>query len=150
MKHKVGPERQYSRAAVSPYEAALTSLRGTWVWVALFSALINVLMLTGSLYMLQVYDRVLTSGSVPTLVGLFAVVVVLYLFLAFYDALRARLLSRAALWLDGAVAEPAFRSSLTLAEGDSRHPLRDLDTVRSFMASPALQGLFDLPFVPLF
>lgn len=150
MKFGVGTDRQHHGAAASLYEAALKSLRGTLVWVALFSALINVLMLTGSLYMLQVYDRVLTSGSVPTLLGLFAVVVVLYMFLAFYDALRARLLSRSALRLDGAVAEPAFRSMMTLSESDSRHPLRDLETVRGFMASPALQGLFDLPFVPLF
>ncbi|MFN7225561.1 MAG: type I secretion system permease/ATPase, partial [Paracoccaceae bacterium] len=150
MKLGIGTERQRNGVAASPYEGALKALRGTLVWVAGFSALINILMLTGSIYMLQVYDRVLTSGSVPTLLGLFAVVVVLYMFLAFYDALRARLLSRSALQLDAAVAEPAFRATLTMAESDSRHPLRDLETVRGFMASPALQGLFDLPFVPLF
>lgn len=139
-----------NRPQVSPYEAALRALRGVLLWVMGFSALINVLMLTGSVYMLQVYDRVLTSGSVPTLVGLFAVVVVLYLFLAFYDALRARLLARSAVRLDGAVAEPAFRAMLSLPEAEAGQPLRDLETVRGFVASPALQGLFDLPFVPLF
>lgn len=71
--------------------------------IGLFSAVVNILMLAGPLFMLQVYDRVLSSGSVPTLQGLFMIVVLAYTFLAIYDLLRTRLLSRAAMRLDQAV-----------------------------------------------
>ncbi len=77
--------------APNPYRQAVRGLRGSLGVAALFSAAINILMLTGSVYMLQVYDRVLSSGSVATMQGLFAIVVVLFVFLGFYDFLRARL-----------------------------------------------------------
>ena len=83
--------------ALNAYQLGLHKLRPAFVMVGLFSAVINVLMLTGSIYMLQVYDRVLSSGSVPTLFGLFAIVVVLYAFLGYYDFLRTRSLSRMAI-----------------------------------------------------
>lgn len=114
---------------------------------ALFSALINLLMLTGSVYMLQVYDRVLPSGSVPTLLGLFAVVVVLYALLGVYDLLRQRLLSRGGHRLEREMAGPVF--SVFLARGTSG-PLRDMETLRGFMGSPAVPGLMDLPWVPMY
>jgi PrtD family type I secretion system ABC transporter len=109
-------------------------------------------MLTGSIYMLQVYDRVLTSGSIPTLMVLFGIVVVLYLFLAFYDGLRMRLLSRLAMGLDTALSAQAFRSGLgdDHTKGGTGQARRDLETVRSFVASPAMMALFDLPFTGLF
>lgn len=141
------------------YTQALRGLRPAIGGVLAFSAVINVLMLTGSVYMLQVYDRVLSSGSVPTLLGLFAIVVVLYSFLGLYDFLRARLLSRAALTLDQQAGPAAFgawmRAGLADNTGDSAgprdaQPLRDLDTVRGFVSGPAVTALFDLPFVPLF
>ncbi|MFZ5749516.1 MAG: type I secretion system permease/ATPase [Pseudomonadota bacterium] len=137
------------------YATALRALRPALVVAALFSAVINVLMLTGSIYMLQVYDRVLGSGSVPTLVGLFTIVAALYAFLAYYDYLRSRLLGRAAMRLDRLVSGHAFRSwlrdghGMDSKAGDSQH-LRDLETVRSFMASPAIHGVFDLPWMPLY
>jgi PrtD family type I secretion system ABC transporter len=122
-----------------------------------FSALINLLMLTGPVYMLQVYDRVLSSGSVPTLLGLFAIVVVLYGFLGLYDFLRARMLSRAALRLDARAGDEAFRFALRAGTVGGRarvdpgaQPVRDLEMLRSFMASPAMTGIFDLPWMPLF
>ena len=137
------------------YAQALRSLRPAIGGVLAFSAVINVLMLTGSIYMLQVYDRVLSSGSVPTLLGLFAIVVVLYSFLGFYDFLRARLLSRAALKLDQQVGPAAFGAWMQAGLADASgprdaQPLRDLDTVRGFVSGPAVTALFDLPFVPLF
>jgi PrtD family type I secretion system ABC transporter len=137
------------------YRRAMARLRPVLIGVAVISALINVLMLTGSLYMLQVYDRVLGSGSVPTLVGLFVIVVVLYAFLGFYDFLRSRLLSRAAVRLDAAVSGDVYHAHLCsgvpgCAAGAGAQPMRDLDTVRGFIASPGMQGLFDIPFTPLF
>lgn len=143
-------------AAADPYRAALRRLRPAVVTVALFSALLSLLMLTGSIYMLQVYDRVLSSGSVPTLVGLFAIVIVLYGFLGLYDFLRSRMLSRAARLLDLGAGPETFRVWLRSgvpggAEGDkAAQPLQDLGILRSFISGPAIVALFDTPFVPLF
>ena len=131
------------------YIGALRGLRGTVILVGVFSALINLLMLTGPVYMLQIYDRVLSSGSVSTLGGLFAIVVVLYAFLGLYDFLRRRLLSRAALRLDAKVGEEAFRFALRSGSPDPR-PVRDLEMIRGFMSGGAITGLFDLPWTPLF
>ena len=78
----------FQRSALT---ATLWGFRREFLIVGLFSMIANVLMLTPTLYMLQVYDRVLTSGSIPTLLVLFGIVVVLYLFLAFYDGLAKRI-----------------------------------------------------------
>lgn len=129
-----------------PYRQTLRALRPGVLAAAGLSAVISLLMLTGSVYMLQVYDRVLASGSVPTLLGLFAVVVVLYGFLGFYDFLRARLLSRLALQLDARLGPQLFRDGL----GRKTQGLRDLDLMRGFLSGPAVAGLFDLPWVPLY
>lgn len=143
-------------AAADPYRAALRRLRPAVVTVALFSALLSLLMLTGSIYMLQVYDRVLSSGSAPTLVGLFAIVIVLYSFLGLYDFLRSRMLSRAARLLDMGAGPETFRIWLRSsvpggAEGEkAAQPLQDLGVLRSFISGPAIVALFDTPFVPLF
>jgi len=143
--------------ALNAYQLGLHKLRPAFVMVGLFSAVINVLMLTGSIYMLQVYDRVLSSGSVPTLFGLFAIVVVLYAFLGYYDFLRTRSLSRMAIKLDQMTGAATFRNWVRSGlPGDAGagpmagQPLRDLEVVRSFMSGPAIMALFDLPWVPLY
>ncbi|WP_428515093.1 type I secretion system permease/ATPase [Roseovarius sp.] len=148
---------RHKKKADNAYLGALRGLRGTFVLVALFSAAINLLMLTGPVYMLQVYDRVLSSGSVATLVGLFGIVILLYAFLGLYDFLRARVLSRAALRLDANVGEEAFRFALRAGSTGTQtrldpgiQPVRDLELIRNFMSSPAMSGLFDLPWMPLF
>lgn len=137
----------------NPYSNALWYLRRTFVTVGIFSALINLLMLTGPLYMLQVYDRVLSSGSVATLQGLFIIVIILYAFLGIYEFLRARLLSRASYRLDKQIGTEAFRFWLRSGAYENRehyNPVRDLEVVRGFLASPAVLGLFDLPWIPIF
>ena len=148
--------------ALNKYRAALRGLNGTFWIVGLFSAGSNLLMLTGSVYMLQVYDRVLGSGSLATLAGLFTIVVVLYGFLGFYEFIRARIMSRASLSLDLALGAEAFRVWLASsggrdqgaepgsASGPSAEPMRDLGIVRGFLASPAALGLFDVPWIPLY
>ena len=151
-----------SDPATATYRTALKALRGA-VWAVLgISALINVLMLTGSIYMLQIYDRVLSSGSVSTLMGLFTVVVILFAFLGFYDFLRVRLLSRSAMRLDRALGVPAFNRWVRAGlPGDAAQAgdtptaeagtaLQDLGMLRGFLSSPAVTALADLPFVPLF
>ena len=137
----------------NPYRTALGGLRRALVMVGLFSAAVNILMLTGPMFMLQVYDRVLSSGSVSTLIGLFVVVVVLYAFLGIYDFLRIRVLSRAAHRLDQSVGRHLFQywvQSGLQANAPLRKPLGDLSVVRGFMSSPSVPAFFDLPWVPFY
>ncbi len=139
--------------AENSYDIALRRLKRSFWLVGLFSALVNILMLTGPMFMLQVYDRVLSSGSVPTLQGLFVIVVVLFAFLGLYDFLRTRLLSRAAYRLDQDVGAKAYdiwmRSGLRSGGLPSR-PLNDLSVVRGFLPSPAMLGFFDTPWIPFY
>ncbi|MDW3224781.1 MAG: type I secretion system permease/ATPase [Paracoccaceae bacterium] len=141
------------RTVKSPYRVATARLKRTFLLVGVFSAIVNILMLTGPMFMLQVYDRVLSSGSIATLQGLFIIVVVCYGFLGLYDFLRTRLLSRAAYRLDQDVGKYAFdawvRSGLSNDLGTQR-PLVDLSVLRGFLASPAMLGFFDLPWIPLY
>lgn len=134
------------------YLAAVGSLKRVAVSVVLVSAFINVLMLTGSIYMLQVYDRVLSSGSVPTLIGLFVIVIVLFVFLGLFDFLRARMLSRCSAILDVTAGSSLF--ARWVSDGDSRRiqqpPLSDLDTIRGFLTGPGVTALLDLPWSPMF
>jgi PrtD family type I secretion system ABC transporter len=135
------------------YLEALLRLRPVFWQVAVASTFVNLLMLTSPLFMLQVYDRVLASASVPTLVGLFLIVIFLYTFLGIFDFLRLRLLSRASYRLDRDVASQGFdiwiRSSIG-GNAASRRPLNDLAVVRGFFASPGMVGFFDLPWVPIY
>lgn len=146
-------------ATHNPYTRMLRDNRSA-IWAVLaFSAIVNVLMLSGSVYMLQVYDRVLSSGSVPTLVALFTIVIVLYAFLGFFDAVRSRMLARVAVRMEQATGKAAFATWIksgtghaqkTKGQDQSPGPMQLLDMLRGFVASPAMMGLFDLPFVPLF
>ena len=135
--------------------AALTSFRSAFVGTALMSGMINLLALTGSFFMLQVYDRVIPSHSVPTLIGLGLVAGVLYLFQGALEVFRTRILSRIALAMDerlhGGVFEAIVRQPLRLKPaGDGLQPLRDLDQVRGFLAGSGPSALFDLPWIPLY
>ena len=134
------------------YSETLRALRpGLWV-VAGISAILSLLMLTGSIYMLQVYDRVLGSGSVPTLVALFGIVVVLHGFLALYDGLRMRLLARLAMQLDARLGLPSFQADLENDRQGSAQPRlgQDLEQLRALISGPAMLALFDLPFTLVF
>jgi len=119
----------------------------------LFSCAVNILMLTGPLFMLQVYDRVLTSRSVPTLIALFALVVALYGFLGLFDFLRSRVLSRIGYRVDVRLMEVTnlawIRQSIASPQTVGR-PLSDLTTLRQFFTSNALPALFDLPWLPIY
>ncbi len=94
--------------------ASLSACRGAFAAVGLFSGALNVLMLTGSLYMLQVYDRVLPSRSVPTLLGLLILVGVLYSIQGVLDLLRGRMLVRIGRSLDEDVSADAYRAVVLL------------------------------------
>jgi ATP-binding cassette subfamily C protein len=134
---------------------ALTQCRGAFGSVMAFSALINVLMLTGPLFMLQVYDRVLPSRSVPTLVCLGLLMAGLYSFQALLEAIRSRVLVRVGSYLDESLAPRIYdvvvRLPLRLrGGGDGTQPLRDLDHIRSFLSSGGPSALADLPWAPFY
>jgi PrtD family type I secretion system ABC transporter len=116
---------------------------------------VNVLALTSPLFMLQVYDRVLASGSVPTLVGLCVLAAGLYLFQAGLDIIRARVLLRVGEHFDGALCGRVHDAVVRLPllarmPGDGLQPLRDLDNVRGFLSGQGPTALFDLPWMPLY
>ncbi|MFV0296025.1 MAG: type I secretion system permease/ATPase [Hyphomicrobiaceae bacterium] len=135
--------------------AALASCRSALGGVALFSGLINLLMLTGAIFMMEIYDRVLPSRSTPTLVGLAMIAAVLYSAQGFLEFIRGRILSRVGLALDESLSSRIFQMSLCLplmqgAKAEGHQPLRDLDNIRSFLASGGPGALLDLPWLPLY
>lgn len=140
-------------AKPDPYKRATGRLKRSFVIVGAFSAVVNLLMLTGPMFMLQVYDRVLSSGSLATLQGLFLIVVAAYAFLGLYDFLRTRVLSRGAYALDQGVGRASYdlwiKSGLSSAPAAMR-PMSDLAVVRGFLSSPAILGFFDLPWIPFY
>jgi PrtD family type I secretion system ABC transporter len=135
--------------------AALKDCRQAFWSVALFSAVVNMLMLAGPLYMLQIYDRVLSSRSVPTLVALSVFLVGAYLFQGALDIVRSRIVVRAAALLDRRLGTTVHKAVLHLAiqsrhSRDAQQPVRDLDQIRAFLTSPGPIAIVDLPWMPVF
>ena len=135
--------------------SALAACRRPFLTVGVFSGLINLLMLSGSLYMLQVYDRVLASRSIGTLVGISLLLLAAFALQGFLDAVRGRMLTRMGAVFDEAVAPDAFAASQRLTLDGARpevaaQPLRDVDSVRSFLGSMGPAALLDIPWTPIF
>lgn len=133
----------------------LTVYRSALTGLGAFSALVNILYLIGSFYMLQIYDRVIPSRSLPTLIALSVLAGTLYLGQAALDFFRTRILSRMARSLDEWLSHDVFGliTRLPLAGGTGGvglQPLRDLDQVRSFLAGGGPLGFFDLPWMPFY
>ena len=132
----------------------LAASRGGFAAVAVFSLFINVLMLTAPLYMLQLFDRVLTSRSVETLVMLTLIAGAALLALAALDALRGTTLVRIGTWLDGRIGGPVLAASITAAvrkgDGATVQGLRDLSTLRTFLTGPGIFPVMDAPWTPIF
>ena len=123
--------------------------------VGLFSGVINLLALSGSFYMLQVYDRVLPSQSIATLIGLSALILLLFVINAALDLIRSRIMSRVGTRIDVTLSPRVFRAVQRLPllrrdVGDGMQPVRDLDHIRSFFSGLGLAALFDLPWIPLY
>lgn len=119
------------------------------------SGVVNVLALTGSFFMLQVYDRVIPGRSVPTLVGLVVFAGTLFVFQGALELIRSRLLVRIGMALDARLSGQVYAALMRLPlrtklAGDGLQSLRDLDQVRSFMSSAGPTALFDLPWMPLY
>jgi ATP-binding cassette subfamily C protein PrsD len=119
--------------------------------LGLISFVSNLMMLTGPLFMLQVYDRVLASRSIPTLVALTLLVVGLYAFYALLEWLRSRMTARFAAAFEELTAAQVFSAAMRMrAAPGTPDPIRDLDTIRGFVAGPGPLALFDLPWLPVY
>jgi len=139
----------------SEIASALASCRGAFLGIGLFSAVINVLALTGALFMLEIYDRVLPSRSFATLMGLSILAALLFSSQGFLDLIRGRVLVRIGASLDKALSRRLYGAIVRLplktgGRGDGLQPLRDLDTVRAFLSGLGPTALFDLPWIPLY
>jgi ATP-binding cassette subfamily C protein len=135
--------------------AALAACRSAIIALGIASALINVLYLTGSIYMLEIYDRVLPSRSVPTLVGLSILVIGLYGFQVLLDLLRGRVLIRVGRSIGESLSSRVYHTIARLAlktrtPGDGLQPVRDLDQVRNFFSGPGPLAFLDLPWIPFY
>lgn len=149
-----GNRKVYPRGLKELRDARRLS-RGLFVSAAFFSVFVNLLMLTGPIFMLQIYDRVLGSRSEATLVALFVLVALLYLLFGVLDWARGRVMARAGARLQSALDERVFKASLRAPmpqgmQGQVQTGLRDLESVQRLMTSPALLAVFDMPWTPLF
>ncbi len=143
------------RAPGTELAGALRSCRGALAGVAIFSGVSNILMLNGAIFMLQVYDRILPSRSVPTLIGLSILAAALFLGQAAIDLLRGRIMTRIGAELDERISGRVFSAIARLPllvgqQGEGLQPQRDLDSIRTFLASPGPNALFELPWLPFY
>ena len=143
-----------ARGRVELIKARSESRTLYWM-VAIFSFFVNMLMLTGPLYMLNVYDRVLGSRSLETLIALSVLVAFLYGCMGILDFVRGRVMGRIGArfqaQMDRRVFSAALKATtLNRAPREAATGLRDLEAVQRLITSPALMALFDLPWSPLF
>lgn len=138
-----------------PMGNALADARRRLLGVAGVSGAINLLMLSGSIYMLQVYDRVLPSRSLSTLFGLSVLVLGAYLLQGCLEAIRSRMLTRISGLLDASLQEPIYAAAVELAYRGAaptraQQPLRDLELVRTFLSGMGPTAFLDMPWLPVF
>ena len=136
-------------------KAVLKACRSAIVTAAVFSLFLNLLMLVPSVYMLQVYDRVLSTGSVPTLLMLTIITVFLFMVFGGLEWLRAQILIVSSMRFDAMLSSAIHDAifSRTLATGGrlaSAQPIDDLDKVRQFVTGAGLFALLDAPWVPIY
>ena len=133
----------------------MPGIRPLILFLFFVSGIINVLALTGSFYMLQIYDRALTSGSVPTLVAISVLAIGLYGFQGLFDIIRSQVLVRVGARFDRRLAPLAHKVAIDMprygySSSEALERGRDVDTVRGFVGSQGPLALFDLPWMPLF
>ena len=135
-------------------QLAYQKLRITFVSVMVFSFFSNLLMFVGPLYMLQIYDRVLSSRNEMTLAMLSVIAIALLASYGLLELVRSRLLVRAGLQYDEVVSNPVFHRAVQQQtanpSSNSQIVLKDIDKVREFISGQGLLAFFDAPWVPLF
>lgn len=129
-------------------------LRSILPFLIAVSLLINILMLASPLYMLQIFDRVISGRSFETLVFLSLLVLVALLVMGGLDACRVAIFARFGDWLDRRIAGPVLDASIELAAApggkSSSQPMNDITAIRQFLSSPGAGAIFDAPMIPLF
>nr|WP_246328966.1 type I secretion system permease/ATPase [Brevundimonas lenta] len=140
-----------SKPGTEPLAEALRACKSHFLWAAIFSALVNLLYLTPTLYMMQVYDRVVPTGGLMTLVLVTVVAVFALGALAGLDWLRGRLMLRAGLRLDRMLAGKVLARVVDLqAKAPSTQALREFDNVRGAIGGQGMLALFDAPWTPIY
>src|SRR5690349_21445906 len=148
-----GPSVGFNTAQDTPLRRALQACRKQFVVVGLFSGVVNLLQLTSSLYMMQVFDRVLASRILDTLYYLSLIAIVATLVLALLEAVRGQLMQRMAAWVEQRVAPESFVRALESALRGRPYrmeALRDLAVCRGFLGSAGALSLYDLAWVPIY
>lgn len=140
------------RAAASKLTGGLRSI---FIFLFSVSGIINVLALTGSFYMMQVYDRAIPSQNVPTLLALSALAIGLYVFQGVFETVRSQILVRVGAGVDRKLAPLAHKVAIDMprfgfSTSEALERGRDVDTVRGFLGSQGPIALFDLPWLPLY
>lgn len=145
------PVRLRNESPVPPEFSLLRLVPGS---VMAFSLVTNILMLTGPLFMLQVYDRVLSSGSVSTLVALCILVAILYALYGFLEFVRGRIMARVGQQIDERYRHTAFNMVSHYAklglERVNLAPMQDLVTIRNFVSGPGPLAFLDMPWAPIY
>ncbi len=142
-----------SAASSTPLARAVAACRSQFIAVGMFSGVVNVLQLTVSLYMMQVFDRVLSTRNLNTLLFLTLIAFVALGLLALLEAARSRVMQRIGAWLEEKVAPEGFARAV---ESQLRgrpyrmEALRDLGVCRGFLGSPGALALYDVPWVPAY
>ena len=136
-------------------DASRRDMRGLLITAFVFSVFVNILMLTGPLYMLQVYDRVLGSRSLPTLWALTGLMAFLFLVMGILDYTRGRIMARIGARMQDRLDRRVFAAALRRMQLVPGDPLalaaqRDLEAVQRLWASPVLIAVFDIPWAPMF
>jgi PrtD family type I secretion system ABC transporter len=129
---------------------ALRDCRQHFIAAAVFSLLINILYLAPTLYMLQVYDRVVPTAGTTTLFFVTLVLAFALLTLSSLDMVRNRLLVRASQRIDALIAPRILQQMMAVDSGAAGQAMRDFDAIRGMIATPAIAAIFDVPWTPVF
>jgi ATP-binding cassette subfamily C protein len=129
---------------------ALADCRQHFIAAAVFSLLINILYLAPTLYMLQVYDRVVPTGGKTTLLFVTMALALALLTLSVLDMIRNRVLVRASQRIDALIAPRILKQMMARDSGAAGQAMRDFDAVRSAIATPMIAAMFDAPWTPVF
>lgn len=136
-------------------EKAVRNLSGILLFLMIVSGVINLLALTGSFYMMQIYDRAIPSQNIPTLLALSALAIGLYLFQGLFETIRSQILVRVGASMDRKLGPLAHKVTIDMprhgfSASEALERGRDVDTIRGFLSSQAPMALFDLPWMPVY
>lgn len=141
-------------AAPSIIRQALGQSRGAFLVVGAFSLLINILVLASPLYSMQIFDRVLSSRSIDTLILLTVIVIVAIAAMSAIETLRGQVLARIGKWVEHTsgpvVLAAAIDDSIQTRTSSSAEALRDLGNIKNFLSNPSVTAVFDAPWAPIF